>query len=61
MKFERTFTVGTRAYGKVAPGDYRVVCATCGAGGTVAHRTLQSAGAAATRDSGKPCHKCGAR
>lgn len=40
--------------------DYRVVCATCGGGGTVRHDNKTKANSAAVRDSGRPCRKCGA-
>lgn len=52
---------GTRRSIRRAPGDYRVVCATCGAGGTVPHRTAEQASAAAVRDSARPCRACGAQ
>jgi hypothetical protein len=61
MKLDKRYAVGTRAYGQVGPRDWRVVCATCGAGGTVRHETRESAGRVATRDSGKPCAACGAQ
>lgn len=51
---------GTRRTVQRAPNDYRVVCATCGAGGTVLHRTAESASSAAVRDSNRPCRACGA-
>lgn len=60
-KLQDRYAIGTRAYGPVGPSDYRVVCATCGAGGSVRHATLADAGRAAARDSAKPCAACGAR
>jgi hypothetical protein len=57
---ERIFVCGTRAVLKRAPGDYRVVCATCHGGGTVRHHFEKSAQQAAVRDSNKPC-RCGAK
>lgn len=57
----RYFLCGTRAV--IRPqerGAYRVVCATCGAGGSVPRMSLDRATEAATRDSGKPCNACGA-
>lgn len=45
-------------YGPV--GHYRVLCATCDAGGTVKHPTKTVAVAAAVRDSARPCATCGA-
>lgn len=51
---------GTRKTVQMGPSDYRVVCATCGAGGSVKHATQSEASRVAIRDSGKPCHKCGA-
>lgn len=57
----RRYAIGARA---IIWRDraWRVVCATCDGGGTVAHRTRESASAAATRDSAKPCPVgCGAR
>lgn len=53
------FVCGTRSIEPAKP--LRVVCATCGAGGTVAHRTREEAAAACVRDSGRPCLTCGAR
>ena len=47
-------------------GNWRVVCATCGAGGTVRYTERlaapgqQSATSACIRDSGRPCRACGA-
>lgn len=61
---ERIGVIGTREIVKLWPNDYRVRCATCGAGGTVRYTTRQEAGKAAARDSGKPCpakYPCGAR
>lgn len=55
------FLCGTRrVVPGVKPGTYRVVCATCGAGGSVTHETRDAACAAAVRDSGRRCPKCGA-
>lgn len=54
------FVCGTRAVERRGPGDFRVVCATCGAGGTVKHATMDEATHAAVRDSNKPCRACGA-
>lgn len=58
----RVFTCGTRTV--VERGDpptaWRVICATCEAGGTVLHRTKEAAERAAVRDSNKPCSSCGA-
>jgi hypothetical protein len=58
------FICGTR---KVIPGPrfgtWRVVCATCDGGGSVAHHVRGEATAAAVRDSNKPCparRGCGA-
>lgn len=59
----RLSVCGTRAVVKLQEGNYRVVCATCGSGGSVHHSTQESASRAATRDSGRPCpakHPCGA-
>lgn len=61
MRLQKRYAVGTRAYGQAGPRDWRVVCATCDAGGTVRHETQASAGRAATRDSNKPCAACGAK
>lgn len=58
---KRYYLCGTRAV--IRPqerGAYRVVCATCGAGGSVPHTSLPQATKAATRDSGKRCQTCGA-
>jgi len=57
---ERTFVCGTRAVVHLRPGVWRVVCATCGAGGSVAHMAARDANRAAIRDSNKPCRACGA-
>lgn len=53
------FVCGTKAVIKT-PKDFRVVCATCGAGGTVPHITKESASKACVRDSNRPCSACGA-
>lgn len=59
----RVSVCGTRAV--VTDGrTFRSVCATCGRGGSVPHRTREAAMAAAVRDSNKPCQarpSCGAR
>lgn len=71
---KRVSVCGTRAVferTKLVPGDapvvayrmtkdFRVACATCGAGGTVSHDTRADALKAAVRDSNKPCRSCGA-
>ena len=54
------FVCGTRRVERRAADDWRVVCATCGAGGAVKHLTADSAQRAAVRDSGKACRACGA-
>jgi hypothetical protein len=55
------FVCGTRkVIPASAPRTWRVVCATCEAGGTVIHTTRNSATHAAVRDSAKPCRYCGA-
>ena len=51
---------GTRKTVRRGAGDYRVVCATCGGGGTIKHATSKRAAHAAIRDSNKPCSTCGA-
>lgn len=56
----RPMVCGTKRTEQRAPEDYRVVCATCGAGGSVRHKTHESASRAAIRDSAKPCRACGA-
>lgn len=59
---ETRYAIGTRAIlPRQADGTYRVVCATCDAGGTVAHPNRSAAWNAAVRDSNKPCRTCGAR
>lgn len=55
------YAIGTRAVVRRGTSDYRVVCATCDAGGTVRHPTRDCAMRAATRDSALPCRACGAR
>jgi hypothetical protein len=61
MSMSKKFLCGTR---KVIPGEtvgtYRVVCASCGAGGTVSHPTIERATTACVRDSSRPCRACGA-
>jgi DnaJ-class molecular chaperone len=56
----RDFVCGTRRAATLRPGDHRVYCATCGAGGAVRHATREQATSAAVRDSAKPCRTCGA-
>ena len=58
---DRRYAIGTRAIIHRGPRDYRVVCATCDAGGTVRHDTRDKAFTAAARDSAKPCLACHAR
>jgi hypothetical protein len=63
MSLTRVFTCGTRtvlAAGNGATITYRVVCATCEAGGTVRHPTLSDATRACVRDSNRLCAACGA-
>lgn len=50
---------GTKRSVMRAPGDYRVVCAMCGAGGTVKHASAKSADNAAVRLSAQRCRTCG--
>ncbi len=59
-KDQRTgFVCGTKA--TVLRGiTYRVVCATCGAGGTVPHDKREDANRCAVRDSDRACRSCGA-
>jgi hypothetical protein len=57
---DHSHTIGTRRYFRYRPDDWRVVCATCGNGGSVIHKTREAAGHAAARDSGKVCKACGA-
>jgi RecJ-like exonuclease len=58
----RASLCGTRKTERRGTDDYRVVCATCGGGGTVRHRTAASASSACTRDSARPCPVgCGAK
>lgn len=61
MRLNQRSAVGTRAYGELRPGDWRVVCATCDAGGTISYKTRSEAGQAATTNSARPCQSCGAR
>lgn len=56
----RPFTCGTRTVRKRAPGDFRVVCATCLGGGSSRYMSRTSATSAAVKMSGRPC-PCGAR
>jgi hypothetical protein len=55
------YAVGTRAVVEKGPREYRVVCATCDAGGTVRYESKDAALRAAIRDSNRPCAVCGAR
>lgn len=58
------FVCGTRRVVKRGPGDFRVVCATCGGGGAVQHGNLNAAQTAAVRTSSRPCPAkppCGAK
>lgn len=56
----RLFVCGTRSVEQRGPRDFRVVCATCGAGGSVRHDTKKEANSAAVRDSVRHCRACGA-
>jgi hypothetical protein len=55
----RRFVCGTRAV--EANNPFRVVCASCGAGGTVKHPTPDAAKSACVRDSNRSCRSCKAR
>ena len=57
----RTFVCGTRAVYRALDCTYRVVCASCLAGGSVPHSTAEAANHAAVRDSVRPCGACGAK
>ena len=41
---DHSHTIGTRRYFRYRPDDWRVVCATCGNGGSVIHKTREAAG-----------------
>lgn len=56
----RPMLCGTRTTQRRGPDDFRVVCATCDAGGSVKHPTHASASSAAIRDSARACTSCGA-
>jgi len=56
---KRVSTCGTRAVIQRGLSDFRVVCATCEAGGSVRHWTRDAASHAAGRDSGRACRTCG--
>ncbi len=62
MSMTNDFVCGTRRVVSAGPGthEWRVVCATCGAGGTVLHPSRENATHACVRDSDKPCRACGA-
>lgn len=60
-KERRVFVCGTRAVWTAPGNTFRVVCATCDAGGSVMHKTREEATKAAVRDSAKSCPACGAR
>lgn len=57
------FVCGTRAVVERGPKDFRVVCATCGAGGSVRFCERKMANHHAIRYSAYPCLApgCGAR
>jgi len=57
----RTFTCGTKTVITSPDHTFRVVCATCEAGGSVPHETKEDAMKACVRDSNKPCRACGAK
>jgi len=52
---------GARTVKRAGPRDFRVVCATCEAGGNWPYVTRQEALRAASRNSDRPCDQCGAR
>ncbi len=52
------FVCGTRAV-VVDAASWRVVCATCGTGGSVRHTAKDDACKAAVRDSARECRTCG--
>lgn len=56
------FVCGTRAVVRRGPHDFRVVCATCGGGGSRPYHTRSEASSAAVKSSARPCPvKCGAK
>lgn len=57
----RPYSCGTRSVRKRAPSDFRVVCATCGEGGSLPFRTRAEALHHAVGTSYIPCPGCGAR
>lgn len=57
---ERGMLCGTRLAVKLADQSWRVVCATCDAGGTVKYATKQQAGSRAIALSTRACLACGA-
>lgn len=67
FKGKRVFLCGGRAVIECGPQDFRVVCATCGAGGSRRFKVnndttpgAECAARAAVRDSGTACRSCGA-
>ena len=60
MRRDRVFLCGTRAVVRIGLQNYRVVCATCGNGGSVRHAIPEDADRAAVRDSNRSCRACGA-
>lgn len=56
----KDFVCGTRRVVPAPGTGWRVVCATCGAGGSRFHRTRELATRAAVRDSARRCAACGA-
>lgn len=57
---EHIFVCGTRRVVSRGPGDWRIVCATCGCGGSTRYDRREDVTRAAVRMSGRPC-RCGAR
>ncbi len=51
---------GTRRLVQDVKGDWRVVCASCGAGGVIKYGSKDMAENAAVRDSTRGCSVCGA-
>ena len=54
------YAIGTRAVVQKGLRDFRVVCATCDAGGSTRYDTKAAAMDSAIRRSAEACRSCGA-
>ncbi len=60
MDIGQRYAIGTRAIVRKAEHDYRVVCATCDAGGSKRYENHAQAFHAAAESSARKCRVCGA-